>query len=320
MCSGCTDIRFRMPYRKRKRQQPRAVKKLPPFVTEQEPESSLYIADVVKAFSLHQYQHLSWQLTPPTSKLSEEERQQLFTEISLHFPMEKAIQDNTVNIEATEKWYLFSKLHFEGNLMGLSNILSSSNTSNLSIKLQWWSQGTVSLCVHTYLPEPASNTIGQAISKTTSITPLNLYTTVDPLVQLDNQCVRELSRLSRLGGVRLIAVYNVTKLTVSVFVGDLLMNDETPDNLPLIRSGQLMKYILFQSLYPGVLSDPAHPRHREVDESLGEELSKSTTKDNVNDVNIFIVYNTILVMTDIAYTKSSVSDISLLYCYGVRQD
>lgn len=276
-----------MPYRKRKRQQPRAFKKLSPLVTEQQPESPLCIADVVKAFSLHQYQHLSWQLTPPTPKLSEEEREQLFTEISLHFPMEKIIQDNTVNVETTvaeEKWYLLSKLHFEGNLMGLSNIVSSSNTSNLSIKLQWWSQGTVSLCVQTHLPEPASNTVGQAISKT--ITPLNLYTTVDPLVQLDNQSVRELSRLSRLGGVKLIAVNNGTELTVSIFVGDLLMNEETPDNLPVIRSGHLMKYILFQSLYPGVLSDPAHPHHLEVDESLGEELSESITKDNsINNVN-----------------------------------
>ena len=274
-----------MPYRKRKRQQPRSVKKVPLHIIEQEVESPLYIADVVKAFNLHQYQQLSWQLTPPTPELSEEEREQLFTEISLHSPTEYANQDIAINVETTEteeKWYLFSKLHFEGNLIGLSNILTTSNIGNVSIKLQWWSQGTVSLCVHTHLPEPVSNTltIEQVIPRTTPLIPLNLYTTVEPLFQLDKQSVRELSRLSRLGGVRLIAINNITRLTVSIFVGDLLMNEEVPDNLPVMKSGHLMKYTLFQSLYPNILSDPAHPHHLEVDESLGEELSEST-KNNI---------------------------------------
>ena len=270
-----------MPYRKRKRQQPRSVKKVPLHITEQEVESPVYIADVVKAFNLHQYQQLSWQLTPPTPELSEEEREQLFTEISLCFPTEYANQDIAINVESTdteEKWYLFSKLHFEGNLIGLSNILTSSNIGNVSIKLQWWSQGTVSLCVHTHLPEPAS--IEQVISRTTPLIPLNLYTTVEPLFELDKQSVRELTRLSRLGGVRLIAINNITRLTVSIFVGDLLMNEEVPDNLPVMKSGHLMKDTLFQSLYPNILSDPAHPHHLEVDESLGEELSESRTKNN----------------------------------------
>ena len=58
------------------------------------------------------------------------------------------------------------------------------------------------------------------------------------------------------------------------------MNEEVPDNLPVMKSGHLMKYTLFQSLYPNILSDSAHPHHLQVDESLGEELSEST-KNNI---------------------------------------